>query len=221
MPCNRLTAKDESVIAFLSRIKTDNDGTETPQQLAELRKCLEAIRRDYPDAYASLRPSHNTVRKFLRENKIERPPGIALTDFPIVSAGRPEFIQPIRNFGIKLSCALHYKHTGKIAPSDATIAVRLLTNVQLQQDAIEERLLGLFNARPMLVRARQELASQFDYVYAIATDNPTTAYMCRFRQSFVVLGIIATTGLPSEFDEDPGRGAFKGTPFRHGEFGHG
>lgn len=214
--CNRLTRQDEKVAAFLSRIKSESDGHQTPAQIAEMKRCLESMRLDYPDAYRSMKMSANDVRKFMKESGLTRPANTSYADVPVVSVGRPEFITPIRNFGIKLFCALHYKHAGKIVPADWNIAIRLLTNVQLAKGVLTEEMFKVLSGRPTLQRSRNELDDQFSYVFAIANETTTSAYLCKFRESFVLLGIVSNNPLPMEFDEHAEMGAFKGKPFRHG-----
>lgn len=126
--------------------------------------------------------------------------------------GRPEFVTPLRNFGIKLFCALHYMHVGSIVQAGAEIGIRFLTNVQ--SGALPREIFNVLGGRPTIVRARTELDDQFHYIYGIATEGTLSAYVCRFRGSFVLMGIVSTTSLPSEFDEKPETGRFKGTPFK-------
>ena len=213
--CNRKTRQDEKVAAFLSRIKSANDGQQSPAQIMELQKCLAAIHRDYPDAYRSMQLPSNEVRRFLRDHNLSRPPNTALSDVPIVSVGRPEFITPIRNFGIKLLCALHYKHTGAIVPGDWNIAVRLLTNVQVSDDILSEELFKILSGRPKLQRSNNELDDQFSYVFDVARETTTSAFVCKFRESFYLIGIVSAELLQESFNENPEMGAFQGHPFNH------
>lgn len=211
--CNRITRLDEKVVAFLSRIRSSNDGQQTPAQIAEMRRCMAAMHSDYPEAYKSLRPSSNEVRRFLKERGIERTPNTTLSEVPILSIGRPEFIIPIRNFGIKLFCALHYKHTGTIVPVQWVVAMRMITNAQ--QNLLTEEIFKVLGGRPTLVRSRNELHDQFSYVFAVASERSMSAYLCKFRESFLLMGIIGGNPLPEEFDENPEMGAFQGSPFTH------
>jgi hypothetical protein len=210
--CNRLTRQDEKVVAFLSRMRLPNDKEPTPIQLKEWMHCADAIQRTYPEAYRSIAPSANEVRQFLKRHGIQRPPGTSLADIPIAKIGRPEFVRPIRNFGIKLLCALHYKHVGSIVQQAAKIGIRFLTNVQVDS-ALDEQIFRILPGRPTMVRTKTELDDQFHYIFGIASDSITSAYVCRFRASFALTGIVSSSPLPKEFDEDPSSGKFKGRPF--------
>lgn len=211
--CNQLTRRDENVVAFLCRIRSANDGKQTDGQLAEMRRCMAAMKYAYPEAYRALKVSPNDARRFLKENDIPRPPNTLLTDIPILSIGRPEFVGPLKNFGIKLFCALDYKHNNRIVPANGTIAIRFLTNVQIDNGALTDKAISFLPGRPQLVRSKNELQDQFNYIYGVSTEKTASAYICSFRQSFVLMGIVSTTGLSKDFDEDPEMGAFKGSPF--------
>jgi hypothetical protein len=210
--CNRITRQDEKVVAFLSRLGPTKDDQYTPIQRAEILDCMDAMNRDYPDAVRSMNLSANDMRRHLRERGIGRPPGMSLKDIPIFSIARPEFVVPIRNFGIKLFCALHYKHAELIVPSNSEIGIRFLSN--MQTNVLSEEIFKVLGGRPTMVRSKNELDDQFHYIFAVTADKSTSAYLCKFRESFLLMGIVSADPLPKEFDEDPGGGTFKGFPFK-------
>jgi hypothetical protein len=209
-PCNEITRQDENVVAFLSRLGPPEDDL-TAVQKAEIIRCMDAMSRAYPEAMRSMDMSANEVRRKLKELGIPRPPGKFLKDIPLFNIGRPEFVVPVRNFGIKLFCALHYKHAGSVVPSSFEIAIRFFTNMQM--DAISKEIFKILGRRAEVVRSRNELDDQFHYIYAVTPDKLTSAYLCKFRQSFLLSGIVSAKPLPKEFDEEPKRGTFKGRPF--------
>jgi len=211
--CNALTRHDENVLAFLTRI---NPGEKplSDSQKSEMQRCMAAMHRTYPEAFLALRPSPNYVRGFLKERGIQRPPGAFLHDVPILQISRPEFVNPFRQFGIKLFCALHYKHWGRIVTHDETIAMRMLTNVQLQDGILTEDIFKMLNGRPKISRSKTGLEEQFDYIYAMSIEQTLAAYICKFRESFVLMGVVTSSGLPEQFDDDPDDGSFQGGPFK-------
>jgi len=213
--CNEITRQDEKVVAFLSRLGPTENDQYTPIQKAEIIRCMEAMNRAHPEAMRSMQLSANEVRHQLKRHGLTRPPGMSLKDIPFFSIGRPEFVVPIRNFGIKLFCALHYKHAGSIAPPTSEIGIRFLSNMQV--NVLSEDILNifkLFGGRPTVARSKNELDDQFHYIFAVTTEKSTSAYLCRFRQSFLLMGILTADPLPKEFDENPKRGVFKGHPFK-------
>jgi hypothetical protein len=62
-------------------------------------------------------------------------------------------------------------------------------------------------------RGKNDLQEQFSYIYGVSAERDLSAYVCKFRASFVLIGIVTTSELPSEFDEDIEHGSFRGTPF--------
>jgi hypothetical protein len=172
---------------------------------------MNAIQYAYPEAYRSLIPSSsNEVRHLLKNHNIQRPPGMSLGDIPLVKIGRPEFVVPVRNFGIKLFCALHYKHTGCIVPADAEIGVRFITNVQARLD---KELFKILGGRPNIERCKTRIDDQFHYIFAV-TPEQASAYVCKFRESFLLAGIVSNSALPEPYDEKLDYGHFKGSPFK-------
>jgi hypothetical protein len=209
--CNAITRQDENVVAYLSRLGPTEDDHYTPNQKAEIVRCMAAMIRAYPEAMQSTDMSANEVRRVLRAHGIPRPPGTFLKDIPLLKIDRPEFRDPIRNFGIKLFCALHYKHVGSIVTPTSEIGIRFMTNMQI--NAIPDEMYNVFRGRPIVERSKNELNDQFHYMFAIATEKTTSAYLCKFRQSFLLSGVVSADPLPKELDEDTKRGMFKGRPF--------
>lgn len=213
--CNRLTAQDEGVVGFLSRVRP-HEGPPTDQQAIELKRAMAALHDGYPDAFRSLRVAPNEVRKFLRERNIELPPGHLLSDVPIVSIIDPLFQHAIRRFAIKLLCALHYKHVGAIVPKTAAVAGRWFSNLQIADGVLSEELLRVVGQGAIVKRANTDLGEQFSYRYAIAIEKTVSVFLCAFRRSFAITGFISLDpNLSTTFDEDLERGTFMGSPFLH------
>jgi hypothetical protein len=88
--------------------------------------------------------------------------------------------------------------------------------VQVESGAFPPEILQVLGGRPKLVRANNQLQAQFDYGYAIVPENRTSAFLCAFRQSVAMLGMVSHDwNLPSWFDEDLEHGKFKSHPFDH------
>jgi len=63
--CNGLTRFDEIIITMLSRIRSRGDLT-TDQQDLEMRRAMDGVRNNFPDAYKAMRVRANDVRRFLK-----------------------------------------------------------------------------------------------------------------------------------------------------------
>jgi hypothetical protein len=147
--CNGLSRFDELIIAMLSRIRSKNDFT-TEQQDAEMRRAMDGVRNNFPEAYQAMRPRANDVRRFLRNRGREKPQGASLLDVPIIKLGQPEFLLAIKTFSTKLFCALHYKHTGAIVPPTGVIVSWFFSNVQVFDGKIPQIILSIVQSQPEL-----------------------------------------------------------------------
>ena len=94
--CNGLTRFDEIIITMLSRIRSRGDLT-TDQQDLEMRRAMDGVRNNFPDAYKAMRVRANDVRRFLKNTGREKAAGALLSDVPVIQLNQPEF---------------HYKHVG-------------------------------------------------------------------------------------------------------------
>lgn len=212
-PCNSITRCSEKVVAFLARI---NAGTDTLSDLQrdEARKLITDVNRAFPDAFRSMRLRGNEVRHFLKSRGISRPEGVPLSDIPLVSVCHPVFTGAIKLFCTKLLCALHYKHTGQIAPAGATIAATWYSNLDDRPAPVDA--LRAMTGRGELKRSGNDLQDQFSYLYTVAAERTVTAYFCTFRATFAVLGYVSCDPAhPGTLDEDLEEGRIKTTPFQH------
>ncbi|MCA1532089.1 hypothetical protein I6F21_05885 [Bradyrhizobium sp. NBAIM03] len=213
--CNNLTRHDEKIVAMLARIMNANDLT-TETQNREMRRAMAAVHYAFPEAYKGMRLSANEVRRFLKETGRSIDGYQTLGDFPLISIGQPEFWQALRAFGTKLFCALHYKHAGRIVPVEGVIVIRFFSNVQVIDGKIPNEILSVLGRTPILQRANTSLHEQFDYEYQVTVDKSMSLFLCGFRRSFALLGLVCDTDdLPEAFNEDIQAGKFRSKPFMH------
>ncbi len=213
--CNGLTRFAEIIIAMISRIRSRGDLT-TDQQDLEMRRAMDGVRNNFPDAYKAMRVSANDVRRFLKNTGREKPAGTPLSDVPVIQLAQPAFLLAIKTFATKLFCALHYKHTGEVVPPTGVVASWFFSNVQVFDGKIPETILSIVQSRPALVRSNNDLHDQFSYQFTVAAEKTTSVYLCSFRESFALIGMVSTIDdLPADFDEDINHGKFRSAPFRH------
>jgi hypothetical protein len=115
---------------MLSRIRSGGDVT-TEQQDQETRRAIHGVRNNFPDAFRTMRPNANDVRRFLKNTGREKPKNMPLSGVPILKLGQQEFLLAVKRFTTKLFCALHYKHVGAIVPATGVIASHFFSNVQV------------------------------------------------------------------------------------------
>jgi hypothetical protein len=213
--CNEVTRPDEKILAYLTRINHGRRNlTETEQR--EIAKTMRGVSTEFPEAFSSMRMRRNEVRQWLRERGAKKAEGQSLSEIPIVSIGNTRFRTAIKNFSVKLLCALHYKHTKEIVPQAAAICGRWYSNIQVLDGEIPREFLDVIGNGVVLKRSNNLLHEQFNYNYVIAADKDASAYICEFRRSFALVGLVSLEwDLPSDFDENLEQGVFKSNPFRH------
>jgi hypothetical protein len=200
---------------MLSRIRSRGDLT-TDQQDLEMRRAMDGVRNNFPDAYKAMRPSANEVRRFLKNTGREKPAGTSLLDVPVLKLAQPAFLLAIKKFATKLFCALHYKHTCEVVPPTGVVASWFFSNVQVFDGEIPETILPIVQSRPALVRSKNDLNDQFSYQFTVAVEKTTSIYLCSFRESFALIGMVSLVDdLPAIFNEDMSRGKFRSAPFQH------
>jgi hypothetical protein len=201
---------------MLARLRNHDDIT-TDLQDQEMRRAMDGVRNNYPEAYRAMRPSANEVRRFLKNTGRQKPADQSLSDVPVIKIGQSEFLLAIKTFATKLFCALHYKHSGEIVPASGVIAGWFFSNIQVLDGKIPQQILSIVGNRPVLKRSNNDLSNQFGYEFTIAVEKTTSVFLCGFREAFAMVGMVSVVDdLPAVFDEDMDRGKFRCHPFRHG-----
>ena len=190
--CNRATRLDEQVVAMLALVNTG------PTQLAdsaEVKERMRAVAYNHPALLAEMQPTIAQLRDAGRKYGIKPGAGQTHSDLPLLSVRGPLVNTAINNFARKLACALFYHHTGSIAPSNAAIAVRWYSNLQIEHDEIPRELANLLVGLPTLQRANTNLNEQFFYRWVVSDTKAMTAFLAFFRQSFAILVFVNSSEL--------------------------
>jgi hypothetical protein len=213
--CNAISRQDEKILAYLARLN-HGDRQLTNQEKAETQKAFRGLATGFPVEARSMAMSANQVRSWLKGRGETKPSGTIFSDLPVANIGAPRFRTAIKVFSLKLIMALHYKHTGNIVPTSGVLSGRWLSNLQIADGVVPEDISQVFAGRVVLQRCRQPLSDQFDYMYGVAGDGTLSGFLCGFRRSFAIVGMVVNhwDALPKVFDEDLERGTFKDHPFR-------
>lgn len=150
------------------------------------------VAKHHPEFFSDIRSlTANEVRRFLKDNGIEKPAGITTSDIPIVKLGRV-VNNSVRKFGRKLFLALWFKHTGTILPKSGGIRIKWLTNAsQSIDDATLATIFQTLSSVPPIIKNSHSLHNQFTYRYAITPAADGAGFLVWFRQSFGLLCTIA------------------------------
>ena len=169
-----------------------------PTQLAdsaEVKERMRAVAYNHPALLAEMQPTIAQLRDAGRKYGIKPGAGQTHSDLPLLSVRGPLVNTAINNFARKLACALFYHHTGSIAPSNAAIAVRWYSNLQIEHDEIPRELANLLVGLPTLQRANTNLNEQFFYRWVVSDTKAMTAFLAFFRQSFAILVFVNSSEL--------------------------
>ena len=189
--CNRATRYDEQIVAMLARL---SPFTESEIEQNEMQQIMTAVARNHPEIIQELHPSVRQIRRAIRQYGLEVPQGVASIDLPMLSVSGPLINSAVESFGRKLFLALYYKHTGNILSVEGGVALKWFANIQLENGAIPDNLMGLLGGVPELVRNTTMLNEQFFYRYVVTDTNRDAAFLVFFRKSFGMLGWIKHDG---------------------------
>lgn len=168
---------------------------------AEMERCLRQLYIRHPTLVDGMKEmSRNETRRLLREQ------GLALSSFPageFYAIKMPEELLEVpKRYGQKLAKALYYFHTGRIVPSSAYVNVKALTNVEFISPKFPLENFNVLTSKPAISRSGQSLEDQFSYRYAVSSIENVAAFLIQFRESIVVLALVAEDGKPPHTYED-------------------
>jgi hypothetical protein len=188
-PCNKKSKDHEHVLTTLVRLK--GDGAPNAQRGLDFAKFAKAMRNNFPGLLRVLGPDEK--QGFIKSRGVWIPVGRAFSQQLQMVAIDPKIAgAAVDTVFRKLMCALHYKHTGNILPTDATITVKWATNAALSEFMTVQMhtfVAGLTD-KPTLVRNAKDLSDQFDYRYSVADDLSASGYFIKFRQSLFGAGVV-------------------------------
>ena len=187
--CNRVTARDELLVAWLARARNREEHTE---HMEEFERLFADVETNFPGVLQSMsRMTHRERRQKRELLGITLQPGQSHLDLPFLSVRDPRIQGAVLNFGRKLGLALFYKNAGRAVPKEGGVAVRWYSNIQIETDVIPRELGSVVPNFPPLNRARQDLSDQFFYRIGIADGQEMATFLAIFRRSFGILGFMA------------------------------
>lgn len=185
-PCNHSTSRDELLLAWLVRIRFDDHSAEHEK---DFERACWALQAAAPDVWRAIRPhSRVETRGHLRKAGLPNQPfGMDV----VHSVGLPAAIlDAAARYGEKLAKALHYMHTKRIAPKDAVVKVKVLTNAEVLVAEYLDRFLQVITTEPQIRRATTTLVGQFDYRYVTVEDGAASAFIVSFGHSTVFVLLV-------------------------------
>lgn len=185
--CNRITRKEETIVAFISRLYAVS---ENDIHIKDFEKYAKSLEYNYPGFLQRMFPTTINIRNAVKKYDIKLPKGQAKSEAPLVNLEDPIIDRAIRIFGRKLLLALYYKHAGMILPQEGGVVLRWYTNLQVENGEIPPEMKSILSNIPPLVRCKTSLGDQFAYAYGITDCKGGSAYIINFRKSFSLVGFV-------------------------------
>lgn len=188
-PCNQSSKRDEQILALIVRF--DSERADDPQRRADFVKYVRAMRNNFPDLLMIL--SANQKRQFFKSERLKLPKGTALADLHIAGLDARDSERAFETVLRKIMRALHWKHTGKVAPADDRLLLASwYTSAYLHvlHSSGDFDLFSQLPARPALVRNGRDLSDQFAYRYGVSETQDASVYMLMFRHSVIATGFV-------------------------------
>ena len=186
--CNQGSSEFDSVFAMVSRFDPFVDMSIGQQE--ESTKLIKAFLENNSDSLPAMQLSSNEIRRWVKKANFEKAVGALYKDVPLVRVTK-ELNESIKNVSTKLVKALHYKHTGKIIPSDMALRVRWWSNAERMAGKFPSELLETINPALKLKSGKNSLQDQFTYGYQVSEDGNLGFYVAFFRKAFAVTGFVS------------------------------
>ncbi|WP_319796563.1 hypothetical protein [Nitrobacter sp.] len=190
--CNQASKHDEQILALLVRINSERE--DDPQRRLDFQKYVRAMNNNFPAVLKIL--TANQKRQFFKSERMRLPSGTALADLHMAGIRASDANRAFGRVLRKIIRALHWKHTGQIAPiDDRMIALQWYTNAYLH--ILEEEggwdIFIQLPSQPQIKRTGHDLSDQFSYRYGVNEARDVSAFLLAFRHSVIATGLVWQT----------------------------
>jgi hypothetical protein len=185
--CNRVSRREETVIAFLSRLYSGefNNGYNS-----DFEKYSRSIEREHPGLLSEMLLSPRQARDAIKKYNINVPEGHAKATIPLLGVNNNVMNDAVIMFGRKLLLALYYKHAGVPLSKTGGIAIQWYTNLEASSSEIPSGFETILSGMPELKRCNTSLTSQFSYKYCLTKCKGGAAFLVNFRSAFAIAGFV-------------------------------
>lgn len=173
--CNGGTSDDDAMVAFLAHLDP-----KSPEQFTYGTGLMKTVNRQFPGALPRMFiKTPIQARAEARRLGLKPAPGQTFAEMGIVKIPT-ETHQSVATVARKLAKAIYYMKTGNIFPADGGIMFQWFTNAQMREHGkivYLEALEPINGVASPIVRNKQNLSDQFDYLYSV--DKPETLHVLR------------------------------------------
>lgn len=184
--CNNGSGQLEQVVALYLHM-ANHDVKEPP--FAQYTRLIGGVANNNANYLPRLMGA-NERRRAARAMNYSLRPGETYAEAPIVELP-PENAQAFELFERRLTCALFYKHIGKIMPSEVMMRTMHLPFVNQKAEKLLEGIMPNMAILTKTNRQNTDIGEQFAYAWNSKKAEDFFIFVAQFSKSYFVVGIAA------------------------------
>lgn len=183
--CNNSAGRAEQTVALYRHC---TDFTEDHRGKSQVRKLLDGLRNNSPTRMPIVNVTVNQKRRAALRSGITLQPGETFSSLPIIGINR-DVHDDFEVFSRRLTCALFYKHIGKVLPPEHMVKTQWM---QFAHGKAEELIGAITADMPHLTltaRVNTNIGLQFGYRWYADIETETFVFAAQFAKAFFVFGL--------------------------------
>lgn len=189
--CNNSAGPAEQTVALYRHC---TDFAEDIRGRPQVEKLLSGLRNNSPTRVPITEVSANQKRQLARRSNIALQTGDTYAGLPIVGITR-DVHHDFKVFSRRLTCALFYRHAGKILPATHMIKTQW---IQFAHGRAEKIVADITADMPHLTqtgRVNTNIGQQFSYRWYLDAETETFLFAAQFAMAFFIFGLTARFAL--------------------------
>lgn len=183
-PCNRISRDAENLTSLLvADLSTD-------RSRAAYRKRIASIRYNYPAVIPDLfKLNANDKRRAMRHLYIDKPPGAAFADLPVVTLNRAFWQSHLDLLARKILLALHYYAFNQ----PLSVSGRIWLNIQSNADDLStewfQAIVDMTGRYVFPARNTRSLLDQMTLQWGAMTEHKIAVFVITLQKRMIISGI--------------------------------
>lgn len=183
--CNNSAGRAEQTVALYRHC---TDFAEDERGKPHVRKLLDGLRNNSPSRMPIMDVTVNQKRRTARQSGITLLPGQTYASLPIIGIDR-DVHDDFAIFSRRLTCALFYKHVGKVLPPAHMIKTQWMQFVHGKAEEIVEAITRDMPNLTHTGRVNTNIGQQFSYRWYADEETETFTFIAQFAMAFFIIGL--------------------------------
>lgn len=183
--CNNSAGRAEQTVALYRHC---TDFSEDQRGKPQVRKLLDGLRNNSPTRMPIMNVTVNQKRRAALRSGITLQPGETFSSLPIIGINR-EVHDDFAIFSRRLTCALFYKHIGKVMPQTHMVKTQWMQFAHGKADELIAAITADMPNLTLAARVNTNIGQQFGYRWYADNETETFAFVAQFAKAFFVFGI--------------------------------